>query len=131
MVHIAPSPVETKSPDGREEAATSVLPAWSADTTVDLEDHEDLGYPAAARAIKGALGRPNLTYQAEQTALARYGAGGFEAAGVTHLAIASSKPSTRPGQRREATLRFGHPFAVVAVACDDHRAASSTGIPNP
>jgi hypothetical protein len=127
---ITEEAVETTSPDGREEAVTSVLPAWSADTTVDL-DHEDLGYPAAARTIKKALGLPNLRYEAKQTALARYSAIGFEAAAITHLAIASSRPSTRPGYRRDATLRFGHPFAVVAVAGEDRRAASSTGTPNP
>jgi hypothetical protein len=115
--------VETTSPDSREEAVTSVLPAWSAETTVDLA-REDLGFPAAARAIKEALGLTNLTYLAKQSAVARYSAIGFEAAAVTGLAIAMSKPQTRPGLRREATLRFGHPFAVVAVA-HDRRARSS------
>jgi hypothetical protein len=128
---ITEEAVETTSPDGREEAVTSVLPAWSADTTVDLEDHEDLGYPAAARAIKKALGLPNLAYEAKQTALARYSAVGFEAAAITYLAMRSSKPSTRPGYRRAATLRFSHPFAVIAVARDDQRAAASIGTPNP
>jgi hypothetical protein len=127
---ITEEAVETQSPDGREEAVISVLPAWSADTTVDL-DLEDLGYPAAARAIKTALELPGLIYEAKQTALARYSAVGFEAAAISHLAMAMSRPSTRPGHRREATLRFGHPFAVVAVARDDHRAPTSTGTPSP
>jgi hypothetical protein len=127
---ITEEAVETKSRDGREEAVTSILPAWSADTTVDL-DHEDLGYPAAARAIKKVLGLPGLIYDAKQTALARYSAVGFEAAAITHLAMAMSRPSTRPGYRRDATVRFGHPFAVVAVAGEDRQSASSTGTPNP
>jgi hypothetical protein len=115
--------VETEATDGREEVVTSVLPAWSAETTVDL-DREDLGLPTAARVIKQALGLTNLTYEAKQAAVARYTAVGFEAAAVTILALRSSKPSTRPGYRREATLRFGHPFAVVAVASDDRGALS-------
>jgi hypothetical protein len=127
---IAEHEVETTSRDGREEVVASVLPAWSADTTVDLA-HEDLGLPAAARAIKKALGLTNLTYEAKQSAVARYNAVGFEAAAVTGLAVAMSRPSTRPGHRREATLRFGHPFAVIAVVHDDHRAPSSDRVPTP
>jgi hypothetical protein len=127
---IAEHEVETTSPDGREEVVTSVLPAWSADTTVDLA-YENLGFPAAARAIKRALGRTNVTYEARQSAVARYSAIGFEAAAVTGLAIAMSRPSTRPGQRREATVRFGHPFAAVAVVHDDRRALPSDRVPTP
>ena len=112
--------VETKAPDGREEVVISVLPAWSAETTVDL-DHEDLGVPSAARAIKKAIGLTNLTYEAKQAALARYSAIGFEAAAVSGLAVASSAPQLRPGYRRRATVRFGHPYAVVAVATNDLR----------
>ena len=110
--------VETKATDGREEVVTAILPAWSAETTVDL-DRQDLGLPAAARIIKKALGLPKLIYEAKQAAVARYTAIGFEAAAVSALAIMSSAPQLRPGYRREATLRFGHPFAVVAVASND------------
>jgi hypothetical protein len=115
---ITEKEVETKATDGREEVVTAVLPAWSAETTVDL-DREDLGLPTAARTIKKALELTNLTYEATQTAVARYTAVGFEAAAVTGLAIATSAPQLRPGYRREATLHFGHPYAVVAVACND------------
>jgi hypothetical protein len=79
---ITEEEVETKASDGREEVVTSVLPAWSAETTVDL-DREDLGLPTAARVIKQALGLTNLTYEARQRAVARYSAVGFEAAAVT------------------------------------------------
>jgi hypothetical protein len=115
---ITEQEVETKATDGREEVVTGVLPAWSAETTVDL-DREDLGLPAAARVIKQALGLTNFRYEAMQAAASRYSAVGFEAAAVSALAIMSSAPQLRPGYRREATLRFGHPFAVVAVASDD------------
>ena len=115
---ITEEEVQTKAADGREEVVTSVLPAWSAETTVDL-DREDLALPTAARVIKQALGLTNLTYEAKQAAVARYTAVGFEAAAVSALALMSSAPQLRPGYRREATLRFGHPFAVVAVASND------------
>ena len=109
---------------------TSVLPAWSANTTVDL-DRQDLGLPTAARVIKQALGLPNLSYEAKQAAAARYSAVGFEAAAVTGLALAASAPQLRPGYRREATLRFGHPFAVVAVASDDLGVPPSDRVSSP
>ena len=120
---------ETESPDGREESVMSVLPAWSADTTVDL-DHQELGYPAAARAVKTAIGIEGLTYEAKQTTVARYSAVGFEAAAITHLAMRSSKPRTCPGLKRTANLRFGHPYAVVAAACDNHRADPDQAVPS-
>jgi hypothetical protein len=57
-------------------------------------------------------------WQAKQTVMARYTRIGFEAGAVTVLAIAVSGVVHRPGVRRTAELRFGHPFAVVAVAAD-------------
>ncbi len=58
-------------------------------------------------------------YAARQAATARYTAVGFEAAAVTGLAMATSRPSLRPGRRRDATIRFAHPYAVVAAGSDD------------
>jgi hypothetical protein len=127
---ITEEEVETKASDGREEVVTTVLPAWSAETTVDL-DQEGLGLPIAARVIKQALGLTNLTYEAKQAAAARYTAVGFEAAAVTALAMRASKPRTRPGYRREATLRFGHPYAVVAVASTDRRVPPRDRVSSP
>jgi hypothetical protein len=115
---ISEETVETKSPDGREEVAVAVLPAWAAETTVDLDD-ASLGVPAVAEAIKNALGLPDLDYDASQTAMARYSAIGFEAAAVTRLAFRTSRPQMRPGLRRTAILRFGHPYAVVAATSAD------------
>jgi hypothetical protein len=50
---------------------------------------------------------------------------------VTGLTMLMSKPRTYPGHRREATLRFGHPHAVVAVTHDERRGPSSTRVPSP
>ena len=108
----------------------SVLPAWSAESTVDL-NHENLGFPSAARAIKKAIGLTNLTYEAKQAALARYSAVGFEAAAVSGLAVAMSAPQLRPGYRRKATLRFGHPYAVIAVATNDQRVHQRDRLSSP
>jgi hypothetical protein len=127
---ITEEEVETRVSDGREEVVTSVLPAWAAKTTVDL-DREDLGLPTVARAIKQALGLTNLIYEAKQDVVARYTAAGFEAAAVSALALTSSAPQLRPGYRREATLRFGHPYAVVAVASNELRGPPRDRVSNP
>ncbi len=111
-------PVETAASNSREELVESVLPAWSAETDVDL-DSDALGFPAAAKVIASALTAEATPYEARQRAMASYSAVGFEAAAVTGLAHRLSRTRTRPGLRRVATVRFGHRFAVVAAAYDD------------
>jgi hypothetical protein len=100
----------------REVTATSdtciaVLPAWSAISSHNLAD-PSLGFPAAKNAVAPVPG----PWQARQSAMARYSRTGFEAAAATAMAIGLAM---RPqGRRREAELRFAHPYAVVAVATD-------------
>ena len=107
--------VDTASPDGREELCAAVLPAWSAESDLDLAGPV-LGFPAAAGALAEALRLDDYRYEARQSAVARYGRVGFEAAAVSALAIKTSARHRRPGLRRVGELHFGHPFAVVAVA---------------
>jgi hypothetical protein len=102
-----------QSADGREERCTAVLPAWSARSQLDLSD-PSLGFAAAAAALA-----PGDPWQARQAAMARYSRVGFEAAAVTGLAVAMSMRPSRPGLIRTAELRFGHPFAAVAVAAGE------------
>ena len=113
---------DTTAPDGLEEQVISVLPAWSAQTELDLGSEQALGFGPAARVLAGALELGDWRYDARQVAMARYTAVGFEAAAVTGLAVATSARVSRTGRRRVATVRFAHPFAVVAVAFDDHQA---------
>jgi Serpin (serine protease inhibitor) len=114
--------------DGREERCTAVLPAWSADSSHDLK-RPGLGFDKAAAALAELLGMPDYRYQARQACVARYSRTGFEAAAVTALAVAAMAMRPRPsGVLRTAELRFGHPFAVVAVAADEnHDPKRSTG----
>jgi hypothetical protein len=99
------------------ERFSAVLPAWSADS-----DHEllvpALGFPAAAAALIDLLPPDGYQSRACQRAVARYDRVGFEAAAITGLAISTSAPAFPPGARRSAEVRFGHPFAVVAVTSD-------------
>jgi hypothetical protein len=90
---------------------TAVLPAWTARSRHQL-GHPDLGFQAA----KNALAPGPDPWQASQAAMARYSRTGFEAAAVTGFAVAlAMRPRT---SRRVAELRFGHPYAVVAIATD-------------
>ena len=120
---IAEEPGPGRSPVEPVERFTSYVPAWSAETKMDLAAG-DLGFGAVAEAIAADLALPEWRNEATQTARARYGAVGFEAAAVSGLAvttIAHVRPIATP---RRALIRFNHPYAVVAVACDDPRQPS-------
>jgi hypothetical protein len=106
---ISEERADTAAPDGREERCTAVLPAWSAHSIHDLADPR-LGFATVRHALD-----PVDPWEATQAAMARYTRTGFEAGAVTALGIALSGMARRPGVRRTAELRFGHPFAVVAV----------------
>ncbi|GAA1859714.1 hypothetical protein [Asanoa iriomotensis] len=111
---ITEESVTTTAPWGREEVHHAVLPAWSAESKHDL-DRPELGVPAAAAAAQAALGVEGW-YEASQVAMARYTRVGFEAAAVSAMMAGVSAPIPQDGLRRTAELRFGHPYAVVALA---------------
>jgi hypothetical protein len=116
-----------KSGAAREERCTAVLPAWTALSEHVLSDPE-LGFGAAAR----ALARGDQ-WQARQVAMARYTRVGFEAAAVTALAVGLAAVLVpRTGLVRTAELRFGHPYAVVAVTAGQPGAGRPGGpAPSP
>ncbi|MHA7652496.1 hypothetical protein ACX9NE_23850 [Mycobacterium sp. ML4] len=89
-----------------------VLPAWQASSNHELTADPELGFGAVRQALAVAL-RAAPDIQARQSAVARYNRWGFEAAAVTAVALRSAMMPT--GLSRTATLRFGHPYAVVAV----------------
>ena len=98
------------------DVCTAVLPAWSAQSAHDLSG-AGLGFDAAASALA-----PGDPWAAAQAAMARYSRTGFEAAAVTALVALAAYTESR-ATRRVAELRFGHPYAVVAVAV--HQAGGS------
>ncbi|SDZ00578.1 hypothetical protein SAMN05421684_2891 [Asanoa ishikariensis] len=118
--------VGTTAPGGREERYRAVLPAWSARSRHDL-DRPELGIPAAAAAAKHALRWPQAVYEAAQSAMASYSREGFEAAAVSAMVLTRGAPPGQDGLRRTAELRFGHPYAVVAVADRPQRPHSTAG----
>jgi hypothetical protein len=100
--------------DGADERCDAVLPAWSANSTHDLFDPV-LGFAAAAASLAVHKGDP---WEAKQGAMARYSRTGFEAAAVTAMAIRLSMRLPSRSLMRIAELRFGHPYAVVAITVD-------------
>ena len=104
------------APGGREERCAAVLPAWSAASEHNLAADPRLGFAAAAAALSELTGVDPGPFQAIQAAVARYSRTGFEAAAVTGIARTAAALASRRGVIRMAELRFGHPYAVVAVA---------------
>ncbi|MEU8257471.1 hypothetical protein AB0C06_24745 [Micromonospora inaquosa] len=115
--------VRTRARDGREERHSAVLPCWSARSDHDLTAPA-LGFPAVAATLATAMALPVERFEARQTAVARFDRYGFEAAAVTAMFGLTSLPPE--GVARTAELRFGHPYAVVAVATDA-RGGGATG----
>jgi hypothetical protein len=95
------------------------LPAWRADSTLDLKRSETFGSDPALEVMRRLIGpRPDDQTAASQTAVAAFTRFGFEAAAITYFGIAASGPAPPPqaGLERVATLRFDHPYAAIAVA---------------
>ena len=111
-----------KGVSGRQERCSAALPAWSARSQHDLAA-PGLGFAEAMSALA-----PGDPWQAGQSAMARYGRVGFEAAAVSAAAAAMAMTTPRRGLIRAAELRFGHPYAVVAVTVDPPGPA---GVPGP
>jgi Serpin (serine protease inhibitor) len=102
-----------ESPGSRSERHVAVLPTWSAHSEHKLMSPE-FGFPAAAQGLIELLPPGEYDAEATQAALARYTRTGFEAAAVTAMGVRFA--SLALGRQRTATLRFGHPYAVVARA---------------
>ncbi len=106
--------------DDRGERVQAIVPAWHADSVHALLEVPQLALDVAGRALQRRAGLDGVPLAAAQAATARYDRRGFEAAAVTMLAVPTSRRVGQPGPFRTATLRFGHPYAVVAVTRAEH-----------
>ena len=108
--------IESGMAGARLESYRSVLPAWSATSTHILDDPA-LGFDGTAEAMRQLLGVPDAAVQVQQAVRARYSRTGFEAAAETSMSfvgMSTGHVQTR-ARLRTATLRFCHPYALVAV----------------
>lgn len=104
---------------GDQEQVDAVLPAWDVTTELDLKADPLLGIRAAADGLVGLLPPQHAPYETEavQVCTASYTRTGFEAAAVSAIGIRAAAYAPGPEhrvRRREATVRFGRPYAVVA-----------------
>jgi hypothetical protein len=96
------------------------LPAWSTSRDHDLLALAgELGIGPACTCLSQFVEGGGGPFQAKQVATASFDRLGFEAAAITDMAARGMAPASRPEVQRRATLRFGHPYAVVVVATDD------------
>jgi hypothetical protein len=93
----------------------ALVPAWHADTKLELGAAPGLGFAVAAKALIALMPPGDYRYEAVQSAVASYHREGFEAAAITALAVAASAPALRP-RVRDLEVLFLRPYAVVAVA---------------
>jgi hypothetical protein len=106
------------------------LPSWRGTSEHDLLSLDpSLGFAPACSVLSTFVKMPDPGFQAKQVAAADYERHGFEAAALTAMTTRGLAASPRPPMvQRHATLRFGHPYAVVAVTTDD-RGGPWHGVP--
>jgi hypothetical protein len=110
---------EVDAGSGIRETATAILPAWSARSDHRFAAEPLLGFGAAGNAIAALLPPEPRGYglRVRQSATAEFSQHGFKAAAVAGFEVRWSRQRLEQ-VARVATLRFGHPFAVVAVTAD-------------
>jgi hypothetical protein len=89
-----------------------ILPAWQADSTYELTDDQRFGFGVVSQSLwpdRDALDIESVS--ALHGAVAGYGQYGFQAAACFGIALGGFSSS----RARLATLRFAHPYAVVAA----------------
>ena len=112
--------VATDRPGDRRETITDAyMPAWSLDSELDLLSSSTFGCQPALGALHDLIGpRPTDRAQAVQAAVASFTRHGFKAAAITAAGfVSAARPAPEhSGLERTATLRFDHPYAVIAIA---------------
>jgi len=110
-------------PGSRTQSGRAYLPAWTAEAiAIDLLSDRAYGFAAAADVLIALLPPNPLGWfaKAVQSTTATYDRHGFSAASVTALQIfcgaAGMGARTDVGLHRHIEIRFGRPYAVVAVA---------------
>jgi hypothetical protein len=113
--------VPSQIPGQRTESLSALLPSWKVRSDHNLLGRR-LGFEQAALVLSKLASLPLKDIDARQSAMAQFTRLGFEAAAVTGFRASLDRIAplhTERGIERHAELRFGHPFAVVAVTNDD------------
>jgi Serpin (serine protease inhibitor) len=102
-----------------ERIAGASMPAWRAESRVDLQASALFGSAPALETMRQLIGpRPDDLPEAVQAAVASFTRYGFEAAAVTTFGLRTSarREPEQTGTERTAILRFDHPYAAIAIA---------------
>lgn len=110
------------------EQVDALLPAWNATSAHDLLAEPTLGLAALGPALRQLAGTAGPIHVTQNVAV-RYSQRGSEAAGAMHYAVGDVDWIAEPGPYRKATLRFAHPYAVVAVAQGHERGNPWNALP--
>jgi hypothetical protein len=100
----------------------TVLPAWRADVEVDILDRPGVAEACATLGSFLVEAAQPAFFEARQAAWAEYHRTGFRAAAVTAMAARAGavfRESVRV-RERQVLIRFGRPYAVAAVAGEQH-----------
>jgi hypothetical protein len=125
-------------PGSRTQSGRVFLPAWKAEAApIDLLSDRRFGFRAVADALIALLPPNPLGWlaNAAQATTATYDRHGFSAASVTSIEIlegmALPPEKTEVGLHRHVEIRFGRPYAVVAVADSPYELLRRRGAPEP
>ena len=111
---LTESPAPTPQPGQVVESSQADLPAWSAESDLDLFADAVFG-AIAGMSVLARVSRKSGLGGARQVAVASYSRYGFEAAAVTYFAFSSSAAVfAHQGVERALRVRFGRPYAVIA-----------------
>ncbi len=103
------------SPGEQDEVSFVVLPTWTASNSLDLVS-ADIGFQEAASGFATLSSDQAIaSVFAQQVAFASYRRTGFEAAALGTALTLGALGWNAGARRRVATLRFGHPYAVIAT----------------
>jgi hypothetical protein len=131
--HLVEGPGLVTSTTGREERVEAYLPAWQAETNLDLATEPDLGVGPVLSGLSQLVPDPRgHLVEARQAAKASFSQTGFTAAAVTAFMMRATgaQAELREGVVRTATLHFGGPHAVVAVALDSPQFGGGAKVPD-
>lgn len=109
-------------------------PSRRIESRLDLKQSGRFGAVAGLNVMCQVVGaRSDDRTESGQAAVASFTRFGFEAAAITYFGIRQSRRALPPetGGERVATLRFAHPYAVVAIAGRPGNAAETplAGLP--
>lgn len=103
--------VEEYRTDTHKDKVLAILPAWRSENKFEIGTVESLAYRDSASRFNDFP----MSMEAVQVCVAEYQKKGFEAAALSTMLI-GTRSVARVSTQKKVTVKFDHPYAVVAVA---------------